>query len=232
MLIVNDVHTYYDKSYILQGVSLDVKKGEIVTLLGRNGAGKTTLLKTIMGYVKPRSGKIYFGQKDITNLKPHEISKMGIGYVPQDKHLFRDMTVLENLKVGMKNRSDLSQLKEVFDLFPILEERKNQISKTLSGGQQQMLIIARALVTNPELLLVDEISTGLMPIVIAEIGKVLKRLNNKGISILLVEEKVPFAFSLAKRAYILEKGQIKFSGETEKLKRNQKILTKYLGVTV
>lgn len=232
MLTVDNIHTYYGKSYILQGVSVEVKKGEIVALLGRNGAGKSTTLKTIMGYVKPKQGKIVFNGKDITKLRPHNIAKLGIGYTPQEKCLFKDMTVLENLKVGLKNRSDLSPLKDIFELFPILEERKNQISKTLSGGQQQMLTIARALVINPELLLIDEITTGLMPIIIADIGKVLKKLNKQGVTIFIVEEKVPFAFSLAKRVYILEKGQIKFSGATEKLRKNEKILTKYLGVTV
>ena len=163
MLKVEDIHTYYGRSYILQGASLEVRKEEIVALLGRNGAGKTTTLKTIMGLVKPRAGRILFKDGDITRLPAFKVARRGIGYVPQGRHLFPKMTVLENLKTGMRDQSDAQQLEGVFSLFPVLRERLNQLAGTLSGGEQQAVAISRALIKRPDIILLDEPTTGLMP---------------------------------------------------------------------
>jgi branched-chain amino acid transport system ATP-binding protein len=229
---VDDIHTYYGRSYVLQGASLEVKEGEIVALLGRNGAGKTTTLKTIMGLVKPKAGRVLFKDADITPLPAFKVARRGIGYAPQGRHLFRKMTVLENLKTGMRNQSDEHQLEEVFSLFPVLRERVHQIAGTLSGGEQQALAISRALIKRPEILLLDEPTTGLMPIFVSRLKEVIDQLNDKGIAILLVEEKIPFALSLAHRAYFMVKGKIEYSAGREELQGKKEILIRYLGVEV
>jgi len=227
---VDDIHTYYGRSYVLQGASLEVKEGEIVALLGRNGAGKTTTLKTIMGLVKPKAGRVLFKDTDITPLPAFEVARRGIGYAPQGRHLFPKMTVLENLKTGMRNPSDEHQLEEVFGLFPVLRERVHQIAGTLSGGEQQALAISRALIKRPEILLLDEPTTGLMPILVSRLKEVIDQLNDKGIAILLVEEKIPFALSLAYRVYFMVKGKIEYHAEKEELEGKKEILIRYLGV--
>jgi len=232
MLVVEDVHVYYGKSHVLQGVSLKVEKGEIVTLLGRNGAGKTTTLRAIMGLTKPTSGKILFKNVDITRLPTFKIAKLGIGYVPQGRHLFTRLTVLENLKTGFKGKLDKDTISDIFKLFPVLKERLSQVAGTLSGGEQQMLAIARALATNPDLLLMDEPTTGLMPALVSKFKEVIKRLNDEGMTILLVEQKVPLALDLSDRIYIMEKGRIMYSGKPEELRRNEDLLLRYLGVKV
>jgi branched-chain amino acid transport system ATP-binding protein len=229
---VDDIHTYYGRSYVLQGASLEVKEGEIVALLGRNGAGKTTTLKTIMGLVKPKAGRVLFKDADITPLPAFKVARRGIGYAPQGRHLFPKMTVLENLKTGMRNQSDEHQLEEVFSLFPVLRERVHQIAGTLSGGEQQALAISRALIKRPEILLLDEPTTGLMPIFVSRLKEVIDQLNDKGIAILLVEEKIPFALSLAHRAYFMVKGKIEYSASREELQGKKEILIRYLGVEV
>lgn len=232
MLRVEDIHTYYGRSYILQGTSLEVRKGEIVALLGRNGAGKTTTLRTIMGLVKPRSGAIFFWDAEITKLPAYKVSRKGIGYVPQGRHLFPKMTVLENLKTGMKNQSDLQELENVFSLFPVLRERLHQLAGTLSGGEQQALAISRALVKKPGILLLDEPTTGLMPIFVSKLMEIIKKLNEDGMTILLVEEKIPFALSMADRVYFMVKGKIEYNAGKGELEGKKEILIRYLGVEV
>jgi branched-chain amino acid transport system ATP-binding protein len=232
LLKVEDIHTYYGRSYILQGASLEVKKKEIVALLGRNGAGKTTTLKTIMGLVKPRAGRVLFKDGDITKLPAFKVARRGIGYVPQGRHLFPKMTVLENLKTGMRDQSDTQQLEDVFSLFPVLQERLNQLAGTLSGGEQQALAISRALIKRPDIILLDEPTTGLMPIFVSKLKGIIKKLSESGIAILLVEEKIPFALSIADQVYFMVKGKIEYRASREELQGKKEILIRYLGVEV
>jgi len=232
LLRVEDIHTYYGRSYILQGASLEVKREEVVALLGRNGAGKTTTLKTIMGLVKPKAGSVFFKNAEITNLPAYKVARKGIGYVPQGRHLFPKMTVLENLKTGMRNQSDTQQLEGVFSLFPVLQERLNQLAGTLSGGEQQALAISRALIKRPDIILLDEPTTGLMPIFVSKLKEIIKKLNESGMAILLVEEKIPFALSIADQVYFMVKGKIEYRASREELQGKKEILIHYLGVEV
>lgn len=232
LLRVDDIHTYYGKSYVLQGVSLEVRKEEIVAILGRNGAGKTTTMRTIMGLLKPRTGKIFFKESDITLVPAFKVAKKGVGYVPQGRHLFPKMTVLENLKTGMKDQSNRHELEEVFTLFPVLKERLNQMAGTLSGGEQQALAISRALVKRPEIVLLDEPTTGLMPIFVSKLQEIIKKLSSDGLAILLVEEKIPFTLSLADRVYFMVKGKIEYQAKKEELIGKTDVLIHYLGVDV
>lgn len=232
LLRVEDIHTYYGRSYILQGVSLEVKREEVVALLGRNGAGKTTILKTIMGLVKPRAGSVFFKNDEITKLPAYKVARKGIGYVPQGRHLFPKMTVLENLKTGMRNQSDTQQLEGVFSLFPVLQKRLNQLAGTLSGGEQQALAISRALIMRPDIILLDEPTTGLMPIFVSKLKEIIKKLNESGMAILLVEEKIPFALSIADQVYFMVKGRIEHRASREELQGKKEILIHYLGVEV
>ena len=232
LLSVEDIHTYYGRSYILQGASLEVKKEEVVALLGRNGAGKTTLLKTIMGLVKPRAGSIIFKDREITKLPAYKIAREGIGYVPQGRQLFPKMTVLENLKTGMLDPSDAHPLESVFSLFPVLRERLHQMAGTLSGGEQQALAISRALMKRPDIILLDEPTTGLMPIFVSKLKEIIKKLNENGMAILLVEEKIPFALSIADQVYFMVKGKIEYRASGEELQGKREILIRYLGVEV
>ena len=232
LLRVENIHTYYGRSYILQGASLGVRKEEVVALLGRNGAGKTTTLKTIMGLVKPRAGAVIFKDREITRLPAYKIARRGIGYVPQGRQLFPKMTVLENLKTGMRDQSDTKQLESVFSLFPVLEERLSQLAGTLSGGEQQALAISRALVKRPDIILLDEPTTGLMPIFVSKLKEIIKRLNENGMAILLVEEKIPFALSVADQVYFMVKGKIEYRASREELEGKRELLIRYLGVEV
>jgi len=232
LLRVEDIHTYYGRSYILQGASLEVRKEEVVALLGRNGAGKTTKLKTIVGHVKPRAGAVIFKDRGITRLPAYKIARRGIGYVPQGRQLFPKMTVLENLKTGMRDQSDTKQLESVFSLFPVLEERLSQLAGTLSGGEQQALAISRALVKRPDIILLDEPTTGLMPIFVSKLKEIIKRLNENGMAILLVEEKIPFALSVADQVYFMVKGKVEYKASREELQGRREILIRYLGVEV
>ena len=232
LLRVEDIHTYYGRSYILQGASLEVRKEEVVALLGRNGAGKTTILKTIMGLVKPRAGSVIFKDREITRLPAYKIARRGIGYVPQGRQLFPKMTVLENLKTGMRDQSDALRLESVFGLFPILQERLNQLAGTLSGGEQQALAISRALIKRPDIILLDEPTTGLMPIFVSKLKEIIKKLTENGMAILLVEEKIPFALSVANHVYFMVKGRIEYSASREELQGKKEVLIRYLGVEV
>ncbi len=232
LLRVDDIHTYYGRSYILQGTSLEVKRGEIVALLGRNGAGKTTTLKTIIGLVKPKAGRVIFKDADITPLPAFKVARKGIGYVPQGRHLFPKMTVLENLKTGMSDPSDPRELEGVFKLFRVLQERLHQIAGTLSGGEQQALAISRALIKKPDILLLDEPTTGLMPIFVSRLSEVIKKLNDQGMAILLVEEKIPFALSVAHRVFFMVKGKVEYNAGKEELQGKKEIFIRYLGIEV
>jgi len=232
LLKVEEIHTYYGRSYILQGVALKIKDQEVVALLGRNGAGKTTTLKTIMGLVRPKAGRIFFRDADVTGLPAFKVARRGIGYVPQGRQLFPKMTVLENLKTGMANQADMGQLREVFELFPVLPERLSQLAGTLSGGEQQALAISRALVKRPAVLLLDEPTTGLMPLFVARLIAIIRKLNEQGIAILLVEEKIPFALSLAHHVYFMVKGKIGYHAPKEEVRGKNEILIRYLGVEV
>lgn len=230
LLDVKDIHAYYGKSYVLQGLSMEVRKGEIVGVFGRNGAGKTTTMKSVMGLINPRQGKIVFNGEEITNLLPFQRARKGIGYIPQEKLLFKNMTVYENLLTGLKNKKSSETWETVLELFPVLREAMYRKAGALSGGEQQMLAIARALLTEPKLLILDEPSTGLMPSMISRLGDIIRKLNSVGISILVVEEKIPFAFELAHRIYVLDVGQVIYTGDTKNIKEED-LLSRYLGVS-
>ncbi len=232
ILSVRDIHTYYGKSHILQGVSLDLEKGEIVSLLGRNGAGKTTTLGTIMGLVKSKSGSILLGGEEIAGRETYRIARKGIAYVPQGRHLFPKMTVLENLKTGMVGRRPGDGLDKVFDLFPNLKGRLGQKAGSLSGGEQQALAISRAIVKDPQVLLLDEPTTGLMPLFVSSLKGIIKKLNELGMTILLIEEKVPFTLALSDRVYFMVKGRIEHSATREELQGRKEILVRYLGIGI
>ena len=219
----------YGKSHVLHGVSLTVGTGDIVALLGRNGAGKTTTLRAIVGLVRPIRGTVRLRGADLSALPPFRRAARGLGYVPQERLLFSRLTVEENLRAGMTHRRDPRAVAMVYDLFPVLAERRRQRAGTLSGGEQQMVAIARALVSGPELLLLDEPSTGLMPAAVARLADVIQRLNQAGISVLLVEEKVPLALALARRVYVLDVGRIVYSGDRESVERDD-VLVRHLAL--
>ncbi|HXZ37440.1 MAG TPA: ABC transporter ATP-binding protein [Thermodesulfobacteriota bacterium] len=238
MLAVENINTYYGTSHILHDVSLDVQDGEIVVLLGRNGVGKTTTLKTIMGIQPCRSGKVTFNGQNITGFPPDEIARRGISLVPEDRRVIPNLTVFENLKLGMlvrmkREKVDLPEtLEMVFHYFPRLKERLNQLGESLSGGEQQMLTTARGLVANPKLMIIDEPTEGLAPILVEEIWEMLKKLHENKVTILLVEQNYEKSLQLSKnlRAYILEKGHIRMSGKRGELHERQEEVEKYLGV--
>ncbi|MBS7641003.1 MAG: ABC transporter ATP-binding protein [Candidatus Bathyarchaeia archaeon] len=234
MLNVESINVFYGGAQALYNVSLQVSKGEIVALVGSNGAGKTTTLKTIAGLLRPSSGNIYFLNKRITNLPPNIISEKGISLVPEGRRLFPFLTVQENLEVGAYKGEARKKLKDslelVYQLFPRLKERRNQMAYTLSGGEQQMLAIGRALMSRPKLLMLDEPSLGLAPVVYRKIFDTLKEINIQGITILLVEQNVHMALKLANRAYVMENGRIVMEGESEKLFVDENLRKAYLGI--
>ncbi len=230
MLEVQDIHTYYGRSHILQGISLDLQEGEVICLLGRNGAGKTTTVNSIMGYVHPKAGSITFGGKDITKKEPFEISRAGIGHVPQDRRIFPTLTVQDNLEVIHRKVEGGWTVKKVFDTFPILEKLKSRRGSNLSGGEQQILAVARPLMTNPKLLLLDEPSEGIAPIIVKEIGELIQKITKTGISVLLAEQNMKFTMKIASRGYIIDKGRIHHQGGMEELKEDKEIIGKYLAV--
>ena len=236
MLILDQINSYYGHSHILQDVSLDVKEGEILVLLGRNGVGKTTTLKSIMGIQPPKRGKITFEGEEIAGLPPHLVARKGISLIPEDRRVIPNLTVLENLKLGMlirgKNFDREETLQMVYQYFPRLEERLSQLGGSLSGGEQQMLTIARALVAKPRLMMIDEPTEGLMPILVDEIAEIIRKLQEDGVTILLVEQNYQMSLSLSKnqRAYIMEKGQIRMCGTPRELRERQEEVEQYLGV--
>lgn len=237
LLQVKGLNTYYGKSHVLQDMSISVDRGEIVALLGRNGMGKSTTLKSIMGLVKPTSGSIVYGGKDIFGYAPYQAAKAGIGFVPEERRVFPNLPVLDNLKMGIKHGKaapveggDRWDLDRVYKHFPILKERSSQKGATLSGGEQQMLSIARTLMGNPDLLMVDEPTEGLSPVLTREVRDVLESIGKTGVSILLVEHNLKVAMSLANRVYLMDKARIGFSGTVEDLDANPEIRARYLEV--
>jgi branched-chain amino acid transport system ATP-binding protein len=231
MLQVKSINTFYGKSHVIRGISLEVNKGELVSLLGRNGAGKTTTLRSIIGLIPPRSGNIFYEEMDITPKKPFEICRAGIGYVPEDRRIFATLTLVENLNIAIqKNRQQQWDRERIFDIFPALAERKKHRGKELSGGEQQMLSIARALMGNPSLLLLDEPTEGLAPLIVQTLIDVIGRIKEEGVTVLLVEQNVESTFKVADRHYILEQGTIVYSGRNEELKNDKEVMLRYLSV--
>ncbi|MBU0716600.1 MAG: ABC transporter ATP-binding protein [Verrucomicrobia bacterium] len=234
MLEVNDIHTYYGNIHALNGISIKVEEGEIVTLIGANGAGKTTTLRTICGLLKPRQGSVYLEGEDLVKYKAHEIVFKGIAMVPEGRGVFARLTVSENLDLGAFSRTDKAgiqqDLERVFTLFPRMKERRNQVAGTLSGGEQQMLATARALMTHPRLLLMDEPSMGLAPILVEDIFDTIKEINKEGTTILLVEQNATMAFTVADRGYVLQTGEIVLHDTAGNLKQNEMVQKAYLGI--
>lgn len=231
LLTVDRINTYFEKSHILHDVSLEVKDDEIVTLLGRNGAGKTTTLRSIIGHLRPREGTVSFRGEDITGLEPHAISKRGISLIPERRRLFDNRTVMENLRLGYLGHGKSDELVEsVFEYFPRLEERVGQKAGTLSGGEQQMLAIGRSLVSDPDLILVDEPTEGLMPSLVETVRSVLTQINEDGVSILLVEQNAELALEISDRGYVIENGIIQLEGDAQSLKDDGDIKRRYLAV--
>ena len=234
LLSLRDVHVHYNNVSALKGISVNVEQGDFVTLIGSNGAGKSTTLRTISGLEKPSSGEIYFKDQRIDQLSADKILKLGISQVPEGRRVFKDLTVLENLRLGAFIRSDKNAIEKdinkVFDYFPRLEERKNQLSRTMSGGEQQMLSIGRALMSRPTLLLLDEPSLGLAPVIVQNIAKIMLEINKSGVSIVLVEQNADLALELANHGYVLETGIISLEGEAKGLATNEHVKKAYLGI--
>ena len=235
MLELEDVHSYYGQSHVIQGVSLAVRRGETVALVGRNGAGKTTVLKSIMGILPPRWGRVVLHGQDIAHLPPHEIARRGVTLVPEDRRIFPRLTVAENLRIAARARGrradDAGQLDRVFAYFPRLRERLGQNGQSLSGGEQQMLALARGFLAGPDLMLIDELSGGLMPLLVDALMDVLRRINGEGTTILLVEQDLEVALALAGRCYVLDQGAIQFEGSADALRQSPDVQRRYLGVT-
>jgi len=231
MLKLHDIHTYYGDSHILQGVSLDVQAEEAVALLGRNGVGKTTTINSIIGFEPPRRGEITLEGKNITGLSSHEIAQRGVGLVPQGRGIFPTLTVKENLTIAARNdQEDGWTLDRLLPLFPNLRDRMRNYGRQLSGGEQQMLAMARALMTNPKLLLLDEPSEGLAPLIVKEIGNIVQEVKKSGMSILLVEQNLSMALEVVDRVYVMSKGRIEFEGTPSALKAEKELMLHLLGV--
>jgi branched-chain amino acid transport system ATP-binding protein len=234
LLELSDVHSYYGKIHALKGVSLTVEEGEIVTLIGGNGAGKTTTLRSISGLLHPKEGSVKLMGKDITRVAPNVVHKEGIGLVPEGRGIFPRLTVLENLEMGayiLKDRSDIDQgIEHAFSLFPRLKERSTQKGGTLSGGEQQMLATARGLMSHPKILLMDEPSMGLAPVLVDQIFDIIKEVNSQGMTILLVEQNALMALKIAHRAYVLQTGRIVLSGKADDVARDENVKKAYLGI--
>ncbi len=231
MLKVEDLQVYYGAIHAIKGVSFEVNEGEIVTLIGANGAGKSTILKTVSGLMHPRSGKVTFMGQDITHTDAHKLVPHGLAHVPEGRHVFLQMSVQENLEMGAYIHKTLNKddLEMVFDLFPRLKERRKQVAGTLSGGEQQMLAMGRALMSNPKLLMLDEPSMGLAPLMIDQIFEIIKSLHKAGKTVLLVEQNASKALAVADRAYVLETGKITLSGTGEELRSSDRVKKAYLG---
>lgn len=224
----HELHSYYGKSHILHGVSLEVNEGEIVTVLGRNGAGKTTTVRSLMGLTPPRHGTTELFGKDITRWPAHRIAGLGVGYVPEGRKIFGNLTVLENLKVPPA-RIGPWDVNRVFKLFPRLEERKSQLGRQLSGGEQEMLAIARPLLLNPQLMLLDEPSQGLAPLIVKEVINVVRHMRDEGLSVLLIEQNAPLSLSIADRAYVLDDGKVVYAGDAVDLAKDKELVNKLAG---
>lgn len=233
ILEMEGVNSYYGSSHILFDVSLGIEPGQVVVLLGRNGAGKTTTLKTIMGLVHPRSGKITFRGQRIEGLPSYRIARLGIGFVPEDRVIFPDLTVRENLEIGQKKGKEAAASwtqDKVFGFFPALQKFQGRNGGTLSGGEQQMLTIARTLMGNPEFLLLDEPVEGLAPLIVRMLGEIITQIKDQGMTLLVSEQNVKFSFRIAKRVSIIDKGAIRYEGSVEELKSNEEVKKKYLAV--
>ncbi len=233
MLELVDIHTYYGESYVLRGITLAVQQGTVVALLGRNGMGKTTTIRSITGFSPPRSGMVRFKEQDITALKPHQIAKMGVGLIPQGRNIFPSLSVRENLTMAARNRKNKGKvqgwsLDRIYSQFPILRERSNLKGTTLSGGEQQMLAVGRALMTNPDLLLMDEPSEGLAPLIVRNIGSIIRQLRSEGLAILLVEQNLPMVLTVSDYTFIMSKGKIVYESIPYELGKNEEIKVKYL----
>ncbi len=235
ILEVDNVHTYYGHIHALKGISLTVEQGEIVTLIGANGAGKSTTLNTISGLLRPREGHVRMNGEDLSTFPPHQIVVKGVVQVPEGRRMFTRLTVTENLEMGAYSRSDGREIDEsierVFSLFPRLKERRNQVAGTLSGGEQQMLATGRALMARPKVLLMDEPSMGLAPVLVDSIFETIRRLHDEGTTILLVEQNARMALQVADRGYVLETGQVVLSDKAEHLRQNEVVQKAYLGIT-
>jgi branched-chain amino acid transport system ATP-binding protein len=235
MLALRDVHAFYGKSHVLHGVSLDVAAGEVVALLGRNGVGKSTTLKTIMGLVRASEGQVTFEGADIRGWAPHRLPPIGIAWVPEERRIFRLLSVLENLRTGL-DRPGVGEsrqhalLEKAYDHFPVLRERRHQAGGTLSGGEQQMLAIARAMMLEPKIVLLDEPTEGLMPRMVGQIREIIRVLHDEGVAILLVEQNVPLTLEVSSRVYIMEKGQIRHHAPAAELRQHHHVIRQYLGV--
>lgn len=233
MLAVTEIHSYYGKSHVLHGVSLELRPGEVVALLGRNGVGKTTTLKSIMGLVPPRQGRVELDGRELTALAAYRVGRLPLGYVPQGRRIFPELTVEENLRIGVtRGRVTPEALDRLYRYFPVLRERSRQLGGTLSGGEQQMLAVARALVKAPTMLLMDEPSEGLSPIMVEKVGEAIRALHGEGLGILLAEQQVAMALDLATRVYIMVNGAIVYAGQSDELRRNEEIMRRHLGVIV
>jgi branched-chain amino acid transport system ATP-binding protein len=235
MLSLRDVHAHYGKSHVLHGVTIDVGPGEVVGLLGRNGVGKSTTLKTIMGLVRASAGSLTFEGRDLVGLATHRLPGLGIGYVPEDRRVFRLLTVLENLRTGLDRRGVTPErrqalLEKVYRYFPVLRDRRTQAGGTLSGGEQQMLAIARAMVLEPKIILLDEPTEGLMPRMVGHIREIIEILHKEGVAILLVEQNVPLTLAVSDRVYIMEKGAVRHQATAAALRANDAVIHQYLGV--
>jgi branched-chain amino acid transport system ATP-binding protein len=232
LLVVENIHTAYGRSRVLFGISLEIAAGESVCLLGRNGVGKTTTIRSVMGLTPPTSGRVLWQGRDITGWPPHRVARVGIGFVPEDRRIFAELSVRENLEVGARatRRPGRWTIETVGELFPVLRERADQRGGFLSGGEQQMLTIARSLTGNPELLLLDEPSEGLAPLVVETLLAKIGELKAQGLTILLAEQRVDFALALADRAYVLEKGTVRFSGPAAELRQDTALLERLLAL--
>ncbi len=233
LLAVEDIHTYYGEAHILQGVSLTAAEGEVVTLIGRNGAGKTTTLRSIMGIARPRRGHVRVRGEDITALGTHEIARRGIAWIPEERRVLPNLTVLENLRLGMLGssaRNGADVLEEIFSYFPRLRERIDHRGRFLSGGEQQMLALARGLVSRPSVMLVDEPTEGLAPLLVQSLTEILADINRRGTTILLVEQTLEVALRLSHRLYIMDQGRIQFEGTPDALRRDPTIQRRFLEI--
>lgn len=230
ILTVDDIDTYYGNSHVLHGISLEVDEGEVVTLLGRNGAGKTTTMRSIVGASPPRSGSITFRGEEIAGKSPDEINKLGISLVPEDRRVFPTLTVQENLRLAHNLASDPRPVEEMYELFPALDPLRKNDGQNLSGGEQQMLSVARALVQSPDVLLLDEPTEGLAPVIVDDLREIVQTVVDENVTVLLTEQNVNFAFDLAERGYIMDTGQIVFDGTVEEIRDREDLLETYLSV--